>query len=468
MQRKSVSRRAVSITILLYFLLGTACAAKSKVILVSMDGFRYDYLDMAKSQGRNISEFEALYQRGFRGRIVPIMPTITFPTHVSAATGRHAENHGIMNNVFYDPKLNATFSYKSANDLKDPKWWNYNGDEPIWMTNERLGYKSCTYFWPGSASPYNGKLPTKAKLVYNRSINFPQRVDEIIQWMREDDKITLCLLYIREPDATGHMFGPDSREVMDRVEELNDVVGHMIQLVSAAPNLRDSVNIILTSDHGMAEVLEENVIKLYDILNPEDYIPNPSRTFVGIWPKPGGPTVLQMYTKLIEANITGGSIFLKGNLPPHYHFAGSTRTPPLIVVADPQHTIHIIPPKYPTKGDHGYDNRDKRMHASLVAAGPNIKQATGVREILQIDIYPFVCGLLTLDEPNKIDGNLRRVVDLISLQPNEEFVRKFMFYAQSELIDSPPDAANKNSFGILTVLLIVKCPFVVIFYCKAN
>lgn len=287
MQRKSVNWCAASITILLCFLLEKVCTTKSKVVLISMDGFRYDYLNMAKSQGRNISAFETLYQRGFRGRIVPIMPSITFPTHFSAATGRHAENHGIMNNVFYDPELNATFSYKNAADMREPKWWNYNYDEPIWMTNERLGYKSCAYFWPGSASSYNGKLPTKTKLVYDLSVPFSQRVDEVIEWMNEDDNITLCVLYMREPDASGHRFGPDSKEVMDSVEELNDVVDQLIQQVNKAPNLRDSVNIILTSDHGMAEVLEENAIKLYDILHSEDYIANPSRTFVGIWPKPG-------------------------------------------------------------------------------------------------------------------------------------------------------------------------------------
>lgn len=111
-----------------------------------------------------------------------------------------------------------------------------------------------------------------------------------------------------------------------------------------------------------------------------------------------------------------------------------------------------------TKGDHGYDNRDKRMHALLVAAGPNVKRAIGVREILQIDIYPLVCGLLALDEPNKIDGNLRSVADLINPQPSEEFIRKFMFHAQGGSIDNPPDAAAKNSFCLLAILLIITCP----------
>lgn len=272
---------------LLLFFLRPVWTSQSKVIVVSMDGFRHDYLDMAKAQGRNISAFEELYNRGFRARIKPVMPTITFPTHFATATGRYVEHHGIVNNQFYDPQLNESFSYKNSEDGRDPKWWNYNGDEPLWMTNERNGHKSCAYFWPGSASSYNGKVPTKNKPVYNSSIPFKTRVDEIIQWMREDDDMTLCMLYMREPDYSGHVYGPDSKEVMDRVEELNDVIDHLVKSVNSTPNLRDSVNIILTADHGMAYVPEENVIHLYKILDPETYIPNPSRVFLGIWPKPG-------------------------------------------------------------------------------------------------------------------------------------------------------------------------------------
>lgn len=359
MQRMALGWPAVIVTFLICLPLKSACSRQSKVIVVSMDGFRYDYLDMAKTQGRNISAFEALYNRGFRGRLVPVMPTITFPTHFATATGRHVENHGIVNNVFHDPQQNTTFSYRNLTNAREPKWWNYNGDEPIWMTNERLGYKSCTFFWPGSASSYNGKLPTKTKLVYNSSIPFTSRVDEIIQWMREDDEITLCMLYMREPDYSGHIYGPDSKEVMDRVEELNGVVDHLVKLINATPNLRNSVNVILTSDHGMAYVPQENSVPLYEILNSGNYIVNPSRIFVGIWPKPGkfchlshhyvhsgGPTVQEMYTKLIQANLTGATVYLKENLPAYYHYANSTRTPPLIVVADTGYAIFTEPPQY--------------------------------------------------------------------------------------------------------------------------
>ena len=61
------------------------------------------------------------------GKMRPQFPSYTFPNHFSMVTGVHPEVHGIVNNRFFDRRLNATFSYNSDTQ-KDPKWWNY---EPV-------------------------------------------------------------------------------------------------------------------------------------------------------------------------------------------------------------------------------------------------------------------------------------------------------------------------------------------------
>ncbi|KAL5965584.1 Bis 5'-adenosyl triphosphatase enpp4 [Taenia solium] len=410
------------------------CCKKNKVILISFDGFRHDYLDMAKSKGLDISAFETLYQQGFRGRVVPIMPTITFPTHFATATGRYAENHGIMANIFYSPEYNVSFSYRNALDALEPRWWNYNDNEPIWMTNERHGdRKSCVYFWPGSASSYANKLPTRRRIVYNASIDFTTRIDQMLEWMQEDDKITLCMVYVEEPDVSGHRFGPNSKEVMNKVEELNHLVENLIKKIKVTPGMSDSVNVILTSDHGMAEVQDQNIVPLYDILDPEEYIANPSRVFFGIWPKHGGPTVMQMYNKLVKANVSGLSIYLKEDLPKRYFYAGTPRCPPLVLIADPKYAIRYLPSQRCGRGEHGYDNQDTQMHALMIAAGPNVRQLDGVQRIQQVDIYALICGILELQMPNKIDGDLQRVARLMKPPPTQEFVKQFMFYSHNLL-----------------------------------
>lgn len=54
------------------------------------------------------------------------------------------------------------------------------------------------------------------------------RVDNVVNWLKQDD-VNLGLLYIEEPDHTGHMFGPDSKEVDKKLEELNDLVGYLLK-----------------------------------------------------------------------------------------------------------------------------------------------------------------------------------------------------------------------------------------------
>ncbi len=264
-------------------------AKTNRVILVSFDGFRHDYLELAKSRGKDISAFEAIIKKGFRGQVKPIMPTITFPTHFAIATGRYAENHGIMNNQFYDPQYNATFSYKSPIDAVDTKWWNYNGNEPIWITNERHpGKKSCVIYWPGSSATYGGIAPSKTLGLYNGSVPFDTRIRQIVEWMKNDEEITFCSVYMRQPDAAGHSYGPNSTEVMDKIEEMNGVAGLLTKLIEETPELKGKVNVIITSDHGMGYVDAMHEVEVRKYLKADEVIPNPSVIFLGLWPKPGG------------------------------------------------------------------------------------------------------------------------------------------------------------------------------------
>ena len=275
-------------TLIFCALLVTTCSSLNKVLLVSFDGFRYDYLDMAKAEGRNVSAFETVYMKGFRGRVQPVMPSITFPTHFATVTGRFTEHHGVMSNIYYVPDLNATFSYKRAADNANPLFWDFNGNEPIWITNQRHGSRtSCAYFWPGSYSSYGGQRPNKEGPVYSNSIPFKDRVDEVIGWMREDDDMSFCALYMNEPDVTGHRYGPQSPEVMNKIEELNEVLQYLLDKIASTPNLAEVLNLIVTADHGMIYVKEENKISIYDIVNPDEYIPNFSHIYLGIWPKIG-------------------------------------------------------------------------------------------------------------------------------------------------------------------------------------
>ena len=100
------------------------------VLLVSLDGLRWDAVDAMPA-------LSAQATAGVRAeRLVPPFPSKTYPTHYTLATGLHPDQHGIVSNDFWDPVLEAEFSYGDAEDLADARWF---GGEPIWVRAEEEG-----------------------------------------------------------------------------------------------------------------------------------------------------------------------------------------------------------------------------------------------------------------------------------------------------------------------------------------
>ena len=81
--------------------------AKHYVVLVSLDGFRYDYARRYGAQ--NLLQLAARGATAPEGMIPPF-PSITFPSHYTTVTGLYAEHHGIVANVFYDPGRKQIYS----------------------------------------------------------------------------------------------------------------------------------------------------------------------------------------------------------------------------------------------------------------------------------------------------------------------------------------------------------------------
>src|SRR3954470_23886649 len=73
--------------------------AKHYVVLVSIDGFRYDY---AKLYGA--PHLDAIAKDGATAPdgMLPAFPSVTFPNHYTLVTGLYPEHHGIVAMSFYD------------------------------------------------------------------------------------------------------------------------------------------------------------------------------------------------------------------------------------------------------------------------------------------------------------------------------------------------------------------------------
>ena len=245
----------------------------SRVLLISMDGFRWDYLDMANNQGRATPNFQMLIDNGVVVRspgVRNVFVTKTFPNHYSLVTGLYEESHGVVENQFYDPVYNETFDIPKSDNIK---WWNGTGSpkvQPLWVTNDNVGdehHVSGSFLWPGSG--VDGMRPTYYVAPYNESIPFDVRASTVAGWFTQEKRpINFGLMYYHEPDVTGHAHGPNSAEMVDMIVTLDRYVGDMIKLLKDK-QIFDELNIVLTSDHGMAEITDR--VYLDDYVNSSLY-----------------------------------------------------------------------------------------------------------------------------------------------------------------------------------------------------
>jgi len=233
----------------------------SRVLLISLDGFRWDYLDMVNNKGHPTPNFQMLIDNGVVVKSPGVrnaFVTVTMPNHYTLVTGLYEESHGIVENEFYDPVFNETFTIPNSLQLK---WWNGTGMqkvEPIWVTNDAVGdehHASGAFFWPGSdvigmQPRYHSTSP------YNDSIPFSVRANTVIGWFtQKHEPINFGALYYHEPDETGHLHGPNSAEMVVMIVTLDQYIGDMIKILKEK-GIFNELNIVLTSDHGMAEMTE--------------------------------------------------------------------------------------------------------------------------------------------------------------------------------------------------------------------
>lgn len=106
---------------------------RPKVLMISIDGFRWDYLSkcpfiqsLASTHPSKKSMHASLLgEKGAMARPMRVQfPSFTFPNHFSLVTGRTPAEHGIVSNAFYDPLLKRTFKYNDPSTaILDPAWW---------------------------------------------------------------------------------------------------------------------------------------------------------------------------------------------------------------------------------------------------------------------------------------------------------------------------------------------------------
>src|SRR5271154_5486438 len=216
------------------------------VILVSLDGFRYDYAK--KYDAKNLLALAGAGATAPEG-MIPAYPSLTFPNHYTLATGLYPEHHGIVANSFYDPERKQTYSLSNPATVTDGSWY---GGTPLWVLAEQQGMRTACFFWPGSEAEIQGVRPSYY-LKYDEKVPNHERVEQVLAWLRlpEERRPHFITLYFSEVDHQGHEHGPDSAEVRAAVAVVDKEIG---ALSEGLAKLQLPVDVIVVADHGMATV----------------------------------------------------------------------------------------------------------------------------------------------------------------------------------------------------------------------
>lgn len=382
--------------------------SKPYVILVSFDGFRWDYInrDITPTLQSIIDEgVHAISQR-------PAFPSKTFPNHYSIITGMYTERHGIIANYFVNQETGETYSISDTNSKWDSKW--YHG-EPFWETAKKSGIKTASIFWPASELRGDKNQPDYFKF-YDRNMRYKDRVDTLISWLHKplNERPRFLSLYFSETDSYGHKFGPNSPEVNKSIKRLDDVTSYLLEELNHS-GLLDSVDIILVSDHGMTETSTDRIINLEELLAGFDCKLYDSGPVVRI--ETGTNEINKVYNKLKESS-HHFRVYRKDELPSFYHYSKNPLISPLIVIADIGWSLvdnngFRKSSEYFAKGNHGYEKDHLDMHGIFIAKGPSFKTGYKTGTIWNVDIYPLLAEIFGVEPNRQIDGKLERIEFLL-------------------------------------------------------
>ena len=347
--------------------------------------------------------------------MIPVFVSKTFPNHYSIATGMYVENHGLIGNHFYDEELDDYYTLSDRSKVEDPKF--YDG-EPIWVTAEKQGVKTGSYFWVGTDAPIGGSYPSKWKK-YEHNFPFEARIDSIVAWfsLPKNERPRFCSLYFHEPDYTGHDFGPKSRETEMVVWRLDSLFGDLISKLENL-SISENMNIIAVADHGMAEISSDKTVNLSDYADMNQIIQEGSGPYALLYSKKKG--IINSVVDDLK-NAPNISVFLKKDIPNRFHFKNHPRIKDALVLADEGWYIQnqaissssAVGEYIPKGGTHGYDNQLKSMSALFIANGPAFKNGIVTEPFENVNIYPMITHILGIIPSNNIDGNLKNIEHLL-------------------------------------------------------
>ncbi|MFN3515425.1 MAG: ectonucleotide pyrophosphatase/phosphodiesterase [Phenylobacterium sp.] len=401
--RSSILDSALALVFAVLLLAGCAHApepppgVRTPVILISIDGFHPDYLQRGRTP-----ELARLAEEGAFGAMRPSFPSKTFPNHYTLVTGLRPDRHGIVDNTMEDPTIpGVTFRLSNRDAVTDPRWW--NDATPIWVSAERAGVRSATMFWPGSEAAIQGVRPSRW-MVFDQSMPADRRTDQVLAWLDlpKEERPAFLTLYFDEVDTAGHVGGPNSAQLDEALERTDAALGRLVAGLKARGIAAD---LVIVSDHGMAEVSAERVIYVDDLLPPAAGRTLGLGAFMTYYPAPGREAEVE--AALIRPH-ERMQCWRKSEIPAHHHYGTHRRVAPIFCLPQTGWEITTrarIAGWGLSGGNHGFDPQSPEMRALFIGHGPSFRAGARVAEFDNVDVYPLLARLLGV-RPEPHDGDL--------------------------------------------------------------
>jgi predicted AlkP superfamily pyrophosphatase or phosphodiesterase len=385
------------------------------VVLISLDGYRYDYTDRFKPE--NLVKF---IQGGTAAAaMIPSFPTKTFPNHYTIATGMLPENHGLVDNTFYDPHKDQVYSMGNRAIVEDGYWY---GGTPLWVLAEQNGLKAASYFFVGSEAPVQGVRPSYY-FPFDGSVPNLTRISKVFEWLQLplEERPRMITLYFSDMDDVGHRYGPNNdKEIGSRLKRLDRELGALFE---GLKSFDLDINIIIVSDHGMTEVPRENLLDLELITEgiaarvvnngalAHLYLENPrdlKKIYRELKKRKEPIKVVKVkdkayYKNLIKHKDRMGDLLI---LPDLGHYL----TTPKGMLVYQQRAARFDTEVF---GEHGFSPEYRDLHGIFYANGPKIKEGLVIPPFQNIHVFPLVCAILGLPLPEDIDGKTEVLEDVL-------------------------------------------------------
>lgn len=377
---------------------------KPYVILVSIDGFRYDYADM-----HGAVKLNGLASKGVKAKaLLPAFPSLTFPNHYAIVTGMYPSHHGLVGNKIYDPQRTSHYTKGNAREVQDAQWY---GGTPLWTLAEQQQLLSAIYYWPGSEAPIGGFYPSYY-YPYNEVIPMADRIRTVVDWLSlpDDKRPHLIHFYFPEVDHASHRHGPESEQTKRAVQFVDSA---LYALHHAVAETGLPVNFVVLSDHGMTSVDQDSPVQLPASMDTSKFLAVFNGTIVNIHVK-DKKEIKSLY-KQLKGQGKYYSAYRREKVPRKYHYGNKDdyfgRIGDVVLFAK---APYYFSDRRPNPGQHGYHVADvPNMKATFMAWGPAFKEGLTVQAFENVHIYPLLAQILGLPYTHPIDGDKKVLKDIL-------------------------------------------------------